>query len=222
MADIVLRHLNKSRSMRILWMLEELELEYEVKKYERNKAFRAPPELKAVHPLGKSPVVAIDGVVYAESGAIVEALIDHAGGKLRPEPGTDEYRRYRFFLHYAEGSVMPPLLVALIIGRLRTAPVPFFLKPVIRGLADRVDGAYTNGELDLHLGFVQSELSQRDWFASDELTGADVQMLYPMEGLAARAGSSAEYQKLQAFLDRVHERPAYKRALERGGPFSLT
>jgi glutathione S-transferase len=218
MADVVVHHLEKSRSHRVLWLLEELGVEYSMQIYKRNpKTMRAPPELARVHPLGKSPVVTIGGEVFAESGAIVDDLIDRFGnGRLRPEPGTPAFRRYRFWLHYAEGSFMPPLLVSLLCAKVRTAPVPFFVKPVAKGIAEKVDENYTRPELERHFGFVERELERSKWFAGDDLSGADVQMVYPMEAAAARG--SAASPRISAWLEAARARPAFRRALEKGGP----
>lgn len=223
MTDLVVHHLESSRSQRILWLLEELEVPYELKRYARDpKTMRAPPELQQVHPLGRSPVVTIDDIVLAESGAIVEHLVDAYGeGRLRPEPGTEAHRRYRFFLHYAEGSLMPPLLVRLIFNTVRTAPLPFFLKPVVNGIVGKVDAAYTTPEITRHLSFLEGELESRQFFCGDDLTAADVQMSFPLESAAARGGLSDLFPKLLGYLERIHARPAYQRALERGGRYEI-
>ena len=173
-------HLENSRSHRIVWLMEELELPYELKIYKRHpKTMRAPEDLKAVHPLGKSPVVTIDDVVLAESGAILEELA--SGTALCPEPGTEAYRRYLYWLHYAEGSLMPPLLVALVTSKIRTAKVPFFVKPIASGIVDKIDGQFTNDELDKSFGWCESTLAKQPWFAGDEFSAADIQMSYPLE-----------------------------------------
>lgn len=217
--SVVLHHLNNSRSQRILWLLEELEVPYEVKRYERDlKTMRAPDSLTAIHPLGKSPVLEHDGRTFAETGAIVEYILDTlAKGALRPEAGTDAFYRYRFFLHYAEGSLMTPLLVKLIMGQVRDAPVPFFLKPIMKGVASKVDGNFTDPEITKHMKFLDEELKGREWFAGD-LSGADIMLSFPLEAAGARVEIS-RYKNVEAFIKRVHARPAYARALERGGPY---
>jgi glutathione S-transferase len=228
MTEILVHHLERSRSLRVLWLLEELGAPYVLKEYARHpETMRAPPELRAMHPLGRSPVVTIDGVVLAESGAILEHLVDELGvarvdepgaSRLRPGPGTEAHRRYRFFMHYAEGSLMPPLLVRLITNRLKTAKLPFFVKPVAKGIAAKIDASYTAPEIENHLRFLEGELASRPFFVGDELTAADVQMSYPLEAAAARGGLGAQYPNLTGWLERIHGRPAYRRAVERGGP----
>lgn len=224
MASLTVHHLENSRSQRVLWLLEELEVPYELVRYERDpKTYRAPRTLRKLHPLGKSPVVTDgDQIVLAESGAIVEYLVEHHGqGRLRPESGTEAHRRYQFWLHYAEGSLMPPLLVRFVFNRLRTAPLPFFIKPVIKGIVGKVDRAYTGPEIVRHVEFIEGELSQHQWLAGDEFSAADVQMSFPLEALQVRGGLSSPHPKIDDFLRRIHARPAYQRALERGGPYEL-
>ena len=219
---ITVHHLKNSRSQRVLWLLEELALPYEVKRYERNpKTLLAPPELARVHPLGKSPVITDGDTVVAESGAIVEYLIDiHGAGRLRPTQGSAEQRRYTYWLHFSEGSLMPPLLMKLVFDKVREAPVPFFIKPVVRGIADKVTAAYIGPNLKRLLAFMESELSTRPWFAGPDFSAADVQMSYPVEAAAERAGLDASYTALNGWLARIHARPAYIKALEVGGPYS--
>ena len=196
---ITVHHLNNSRSQRVLWLLEELGLPYEIKKYERDaKTMLAPPALMKVHPLGKSPVITDDGVTVAESGAIVEYLVDvYGAGRLRPAAGTPEQRRYTYWLHFAEGSAMPLLLLKLVFGKVRGAPVPFFIKPVVRGIADKVTSTFINPNIARQLAFMEAELGSRPWFAGAEFTAADVQMSFPLEAAAARAGLDARFPALQ-------------------------
>jgi glutathione S-transferase len=220
---ITVHHLNNSRSQRVLWLLEELGLAYEIVRYERNaKTMLAPPELKAIHPLGKSPVVVDGDAVLAESGAVIEYLIEKYGdGRLKPAPGTQDRLRWTYFLHYAEGSMMAPLLMKLVFDRVETSPAPFFVKPIARGIAKKVKGSYIQPQIDQHLKFLEAELGQRDWFAGAGFSAADIQMSFPLEAAAARGGLDSAYPALTAFLTRIHARPAYQRALERGGPYQL-
>ena len=215
MSEIVLHHLENSRSFRLVWMLEELGLDYRIQEYKRDpRSSRAPPELKQLHPLGKAPVLAIDGRVLAESGAILEYLVEREG-RLRPTE-TEALLQYRYWLHFAEGTLMPPLLVKLIMDKLRAAPLPFFLKPIVRGIADKVGESYYGPEIELDFGFVEQHLAQSDYFAGAEFSAADVQMLYGVDAGMARAGLGAK-PAIRAWLDRMEARPAYQRAIERGG-----
>jgi glutathione S-transferase len=220
---IVVHHLNNSRSQRVLWLLEELGVPYEVKRYERDaETMLAPPSLRAVHPLGKSPVLSDGERTVAESGAIVEYLIDRYGnGRLAPPPGTPERQRYTYWLHYAEGSAMPPLLLKLVFDRVESAPMPFFVRPIARAIAGKAKSSFIEPQIQLHLDYIEGELGKSTWFAGNELTGADIQMSFPLEAATARAGLDGKRPKTAAFLERVHARPAYKRALEKGGPYEL-
>jgi glutathione S-transferase len=221
---ILVHHLNNSRSQRVLWLLEELEVPYEVKRYERNTAtMLAPPELRAVHPLGKSPVMTDGGITIAESGAIVEYLVErYGGGRLIPPAGTPERLRYTYWLHYAEGSAMPPLLLKLVFHRIETAPVPFFVRPVTRGIARKVMREFVQPQLETHLAYMESTLASSAWFAGDAFTAADIQMSFPLEASQSRAGlTKGTRPHLYAFLERIHERPAYGRALAKGGPYDF-
>ena len=220
---VVVHHLENSRSQRVLWLLEELGVPYEVKRYERNKeTMLAPPELRAVHPLGKSPVITDGGTTVAESGAIVEYLVDRYGnGRLIPPAGTPERLRYTYWLHYAEGSAMPPLLMKLVFDRVETAPMPFFVKPIARGIAGKVKSTFIEPQLKLHFDYLESELGKATWFAGEEMTAADVQMSFPIEAAAARGNGTSGRPRLASFLERIHARPAYQRALAKGGPYEL-
>ncbi len=218
---IVVHHLNNSRSQRILWMLEELDVPYEFKRYEREPSMQAPAALRAVHPLGKSPVITDDGKVLAESGAILEYLVDTYGsGRLRPAPGTPERINYNYFMHYAEGSLMPLLLMKLIFSRI-PARLPIFMRPVGRAIAKGANKTLLDPQIGGHFMFLEGELAKREWFAGAEFSAADIQMSFPLEAAAARAPIVRQMPKLAAFLDRIHARAAYKRALERGGPYEL-
>ena len=220
---ITVHHLNNSRSQRVLWLLEELGLPYEIKKYQRNAVtMLAPPELMQVHPLGKSPVITDDGQTVAETGAIIEYLLErHGNGRLVPPAGTPEKLRWRYWLHFAEGSAMPPLLLKLIFERIKVTPMPFFAKPIAKGISNKVLAAMVEPNLKRQLDFMEAELGRNEWFAGSEFSAADIQMSFPVEAAAQRAGLDASRPKLMAFLQRIHARPAYRKALERGGPYSF-
>ena len=206
---ILVHHLENSRSQRILWLLEELGLAYEVRRYERDsKTMLAPPQLKVVHPLGKSPLIEQDGRVLAETGAIVEYLVEQAAGRLGAPPHRDAALRYRHFLHYAEGSLMPPLIAILVVERM--------------GLLGKPAKGAVQGMLDPHLDWLESELATRPWFAGEDFTAADVMMSFPLEAARQRAGLDESRPHLIDWLERIHARPAYARALERGGPYAFT
>jgi len=220
---ITVHHLNNSRSQRILWLLEELGLPYEIRKYQRDpKTMLAPPELRAVHPLGKSPVIQDGDTVVAESGAIIDYLVGkHGAAALAPAPGTPERLHYTYFLHYAEGSAMPPLLLKLVFDRVASSPAPFFVRPIARAIADKVKSTFVQPQIRQHLAFLEGELGKRTWFAGDAFSAADIQMSFPLEAAAARGGLDKQYPNLVAFLDKIHARPAYRRALERGGQYDF-
>ncbi|MBT2301561.1 glutathione S-transferase [Variovorax paradoxus] len=221
---ITVHHLNNSRSQRVLWLLEELELPYEIVHYQRDpKTMLAPPTLRAVHPLGRSPVVTTDeGLTLAESGAVVETLIERYGnGRLAPAAGTPEALRYRYWLHYAEGSAMPPLLLKLMFDQIEKAKMPFFAKPIAKAIAGKAKAAFIMPNIKSHLDFMEGELGKSKWFAGNAFSGADIQMSFPVEAAVARGGLDASRPKLMAYLERIHARPAYMRALERGGPYGL-
>ena len=220
---VTVHHLNNSRSQRVLWLLEELGVPYEVKRYERDpQTMLAPQALFAVHPLGKSPVIIDGDLTVAESGAIVEYLVDrYGGGRLIPKAGTPERLRYTYWLHYAEGSAMPPLLLKLIFDRVAMTPTPWPVSAIAKRIAGSVEGAFILPQLTRHLDFMESELSVRPWFAGDEFTAADVQMSFPLEAAAVRGGLNGSRPNLMAFLRRSHAREAYQRALERGGRYDF-
>ncbi|MEO8365001.1 MAG: glutathione S-transferase [Pseudoxanthomonas sp.] len=220
---VTVHHLNNSRSQRVLWLLEELGLDYNVVRYQRDaETMLAPPSLRKVHPLGKSPVVVDGENTLAESGAILEYLVeryDHAHN-FAPSPGTPEHLRYRYWMHYAEGSAMPPLLMSLVFSRLKQAPMPFFAKPVAKGISDKVMKTFVGPQVKLHLDYMEGELGKSLWFTGDNFSAADIQMSFPLEAAAARAGFDGR-PNLRRFLEHIHARPAYQRALEQGGPFDL-
>ena len=218
---ITVHHLEYSRSTRVLWLLEELGADYELRRYSRTKAWRAPPELEAIHPVGRAPLIEADGVALAESGAILDWIVFDSGlpGAADFGPQTaDERQLYRFFMHYAEGSVMPPLVMRLILRKARQAPVPFFVKPILKGITKKIEAAYPDGEISRSFDFLDQHMADRAWFVGDRITAADVQMVFPVAaGLARGAGDRPH---LSAWLDRVQARPAWQRALDQGGPLT--
>lgn len=206
---IHVHHLNNSRSQRVLWLLEELEIPYEVVRYQRDaKTMLAPPELKRIHPLGKSPVLTDDGETIAETGLIVDYITTrHGGGKLAPAHGTADWWRYAYWIHYAEGSMMSPLLLKLVLGRL--------------GILGWPARKFVDAQLKLHLDYLEAQLTDREWFVGNDFSAADVMMSFPLEAAAQRAGLDQSRPHLWRFLQRIHARPAYKRALEKGGPYDF-
>ena len=220
---ITLHHLNNSRSQRIIWLLEELGLAYEIKRYERDaKTMLAPPELRKIHPLGKSPVITDGDQTMAESGAIIEYLVGTYGaGRLTPPSGTAERLRYTYWLHFAEGSAMPPLLLKLIFDKIESTPMPFFAKPIAKAISGKVKKSFIEPQISQNLDYMETELATNLWFAGPQFSAADIQMSFPLEAAAARGGLDASRPKLMAFLKRIHERPAYQQALERGGEYSI-
>ncbi len=220
---ITVHHLNNSRSQRVLWLLEELGLDYQIRRYERDaKTMLAPPELKQVHPLGKSPVITDGQLTLAESGAILQYLTDEydTTGRLQPKSAADR-RRVAYWMHYAEGSAMPPLLMKLVFDRIETTPLPIGIKQVARGIAAKVKDSFVLPQIATHLDFMEGELAQSTWFAGDKFSLADIQMSFPVEAAAARAGLDARRPRLIAYLERIRARPAYQRAVEKGGPYTL-
>jgi glutathione S-transferase len=220
---ITVHHLNNSRSQRILWLLEELGLPYEIKYYERDPhTLLAPASLRQVHPLGKSPVITDGELTVAESGAIIEYLVERYGnGRLAPPIGTPEHWRYTYWLHYAEGSAMPPLLLKLIFDQIEKSPMPFFVRPIARSIVNRVKSSFIDPQITQHLDYVEAEIGKNTWFAGNEFTAADIQISFPLEAAATRAGLNESRPKLVAFLNRIHARPAYQQALKRGGTYEL-
>jgi glutathione S-transferase len=218
---ITVHHLNNSRSQRVLWMLEELGLDYEIKLYQREPSMQAPASLRAVHPLGKSPVISDGDKTLAESGAILEYLAEiYGAGRLSPPPGTPERLRYTYFLHYAEGSLMPLLFLKLVFTRMPER-VPWAMRPVARLISAGADKTLLGPQISNHFAFLEAELAGRDWFAGALFSAADIQMSFPLEAAAARAGLDKRLPRLKAFVERIQARPAYKRALEKGGPYAL-
>jgi glutathione S-transferase len=220
---IVVHHLNNSRSQRILWLLEELGLDYEIVKYLRDPATNlAPASVRDVHPLGKLPVIRDRELLLAESGAIIQYLLDrYSDGRLMPAPDSAERIRFLYWMHYAEGSAMPALLLKVVFDQIEAGPVPFFIRPVTRGLSRAVKQRLVQPQIERHLDFLEAELGSAPYFAGDSLTAADIQLSFPLEGAAARAGLDSRRPRLMAWLERIHARPAYRRAVERGGPYAL-
>ena len=220
---ITVHHLNNSRSQRVLWLLEELRVPYEIKHYQRDpQTLLAPEALRQVHPLGKSPVITDGEVTVAESGAIIEYLIERYGnGAMAPAAGTPECLRYTYWLHFAEGSAMSPLLLKLVFDKLATSPMPFFVKPIAKAISSKVLSSFVTPNIERQLDFMEAELGRSEWFAGKAFSAADIQMSFPVEAAAQRAGLNLSRPKLMAYLERIHARPAFKAALERGGPYSF-
>lgn len=219
-AMIIVHHLNNSRSQRVLWLLEELGLDYEIRHHQRDeKTMLAPPSLKAVHPLGKSPVIEDGGYVIAETGAIVEYLCEKAGGALRPAPGTPERLAWTYWLHYAEGSAMPPLLLKLVFSTMPTR-APGLLRPLVRSITGQAEKGFIDPQLAAHFDYWESVLSKVAWFAGQDFSAADIMMSFPMEAAADRGGATEGRPRIKSFLETIHTRPAYRAALEKGGPYA--
>lgn len=220
---LIVHHLENSRSQRILWLLEELHVEYDIKRYGRDKATSlAPPELREIHPLGKAPVIVDDGITVAESGAIIEYLVHtYDDGRLHPAAGSPEWRTYVYWMHYAEGTFMPLMIISLILSRIETSPMPFFAKPVAKGIAAKVRASYLDENVKRNLAFMEQMLGHSKWFCGEQFSAADVQMSFALEAAEVRTDLSAEYPQLAGFLEAARARPAYKAALDRGGHYEL-
>lgn len=221
---IKVHHLAQSRSHRILWLLEELGLEYDIETYDRNpRTLLAPASLKKLHPLGKSPVITLeDGTVLAESGAILETLVHlHPEPALAIKPGVDGWRDYFYWLHYAEGSLMPLLVMTLVFRRIPKGPMPFFIRPVAKAISKKVIRTYIQPQLDDHLVLLERWFSQNDWCAGNRFSAADIQLGFPLEALTSRSSGLEKAPSLLAYLERLRQRPAYKEAERKGGPVSL-
>ncbi len=218
---IIVHHLENSRSQRVLWLLEELGLAYEVKRYERNKkTMLAPPELRAVHPLGKSPVITDGDLTIAETGAIVEYLIETYGkGRLIPAAGTPERLDYRYWLHFAEGSAMTPLLLKLYFNAI-PGRAPALIRPIAKMILGKANQTIAEPRIAAHIAYFEAELAKTGWFAGADISGADIMMSFPLEASRQR-GNIEGSPNVKAFVDRIHARPAYQKALERGGPYSF-
>lgn len=221
---ITVHHLNNSRSQRVLWMLEELGLDYRIERYERDpETMLAPASLKKVHPLGKSPVITDGDLTIAESGAIIEYLAHtYARETMLPKPGTQAWLDCSYWLHYAEGSLMPPLVMRLVFEKIRTSPMPFFIRPVAKGIAAKTNQMFIGPQIRTHMDFVESHLADRTWFLGDRLSAADIQMSFPLEASVARGVVEKKSRpNIVAWVERVHGRPAYQRALEKGGEYDF-
>ncbi|WP_309643142.1 glutathione S-transferase [Phenylobacterium sp.] len=218
---LTVHHLNNSRSQRVLWLLEELEVPYEIVHHQRDAAtMLAPPELRAVHPLGKSPVIVDGDVVLPETGAIVDWIVERYGnGRLAPPIGSAERSRWTYWLHYAEGSAMPPLLMKLVFSAL-PGRSPLLLRGLIGAVMGKAQAGFVDPQLKAHFDYWEAELSRSEWFAGDAFSAADVMMSFPVEAGASRGGAADGRPHVKAFLEKIHARPAYRRALERGGPYA--
>lgn len=216
---ITLHHLNNSRSQRILWLLEELDLRYEVKMYQRDSITNlAPKELKDVHPLGKAPVITDGNETIAESGAIIEYLVQTYSTELIPDVGTAAYRQFSYWMHFAEGSLMPPLLMNLVFSRIKNGKMPFFVKPIARKISNKVLKSYIEPNIKSSLEFIDNHLAQNAWFCGDQLTGADMQMSFPLEAVVARGGAK-DYPNITRYVKHFQSRPAYQKGLKNGGQY---
>ncbi|MFZ6814174.1 glutathione S-transferase [Undibacterium sp. Rencai35W] len=220
---IIVHHLNNSRSQRVLWLLEELGLEYQIKFYERDpNTMLAPASLMEVHPLGKSPVITDGDLTIAESGAIVDYLVNRYGnGQLMPVRESRDYLRYNYWLHYAEGSAMSPLLMKLVFDRIERSPMPFFVKPIARGIAQKVKVSFISPQITRHLDYLEAEISKTGWFVGEDFSAADIQMSFPLEAAASRGGLNGSRPNLMAWLAKIHARKAYVTALQKGGKYDL-
>jgi glutathione S-transferase len=218
---IIVHHLNNSRSQRVLWLLEELNLPYEIKRYERDpKTIRAPKSLRDVHPLGKSPVITDGEITVAESGAIIDYLVrTYAKDSLMPAENSAEFRDFQYWMHFSEGSLMPPLLMRMLFEKVKTSPMPFFIKPVAKMIADKVLTTFVNPEIKLNMGFVDQYLGKHSWFAGDNISGADFQMSFPLEASVAAGAIGNQYPNIHAYVKRFQERAGYLKALEKGGDY---
>jgi glutathione S-transferase len=218
---LTVHHLNNSRSQRVLWLLEELGLPYEIRHYQRDaKTMLAPPELKAIHPLGKSPVITDGPATLAETGAIVETIVEaYGGGRLKPPAGSEDRLRWLYWLHYAEGSAMPPLLMKLVFTALPQR-APGLIRGIVRGISNQALKGFVDPQLTAHFDYWEAELGKAEWFAGKDFSAADIMMSFPVEAAADRAGALVGRPRLKAFLEKIHARPAYRAALEKGGPYA--
>ncbi|MCB1583108.1 MAG: glutathione S-transferase [Xanthomonadales bacterium] len=222
---MIVHHLNNSRSQRILWLLEELDLEYDIKFYQRDQETQlAPPELKQVHPLGKSPVVTDGDLVLAESGAIIDYLgRTYGSNDWVPRRNSKRYQDYMYWLHYAEGSMMSPLLLKLVFDKIKTTKMPFFVKPIAHGIANKVMSSFVSPNIKSHFQYVENHLSKNNFFTGDGITGADIQMSFPLEASLARGViSQVTHPYIAEYVKGFQSRPAYQKALEKGGEYDYS
>ena len=220
---LVVHHLENSRSQRVLWLLEELGVDYEVRQWARDPTTSlAPAGLRDIHPLGKSPIIDDDGEIVAESGAIFEYLLErYDDGRLRPGAGTDAHRQFRYWMHFAEGTFMPFMIIALLMNRIETSPMPFFAKPIAKRIVGNVRSFFLDDNIRRNLEFMEATLANQPWFCGAEMTAADIMMSLPVEAAAIRVGLEGRYMALAGFADRIHALPAYQRAIDKGGPYAL-
>ena len=217
---ITLHHLNNSRSQRILWLLEELELPYQVEHYQRdNITMLAPESLKAIHPLGKSPIITDGDICVAESGAIIEYLMVKTSSNLKPELSSDAYRSYSYWMHFAEGTLMTQMLIKMMFDKVKTSPMPFFIKPIAKAIANKAINAYAGPNVIRNLSYIENHLQQNEWFCGEKMTAADIQMSFPLEAAIARDGAG-KYLAISQFVSTCQSRPAYQKALEVGGNYA--
>ena len=224
---IKVHHLNNSRSQRILWMLEELNKDYEIIFYERDfNTLQAPETLRKVHNLGKSPIISDNcsdkEIIIGESGAIIQYLLKTYGQKsslMIPKYGTQLERDYLYWLHFSEGSLMPPLLLRLVFDRIKKANVPFFVKPITKAIANKVLSEFVNPNIECLLEFIESSLEGKKWFLGEQLSGADIIMSFPLEASVTRGLVDKRYPNIKAYVERIHQQPAYKSALKKGGKY---
>lgn len=218
---LTVHHLENSRSQRIIWLLEELGADYEIKRYGRDKqTLLAPPEMLELHPLGKAPVIVDEGVTVAESGAIIEYLVKkYDDGKLLPEEGSPERLAYTYWLHYAEGTFMPLMMLSLVLARIEKAPL--LVRPIAKAIAAKVRSGYLSPNIQRNLDFMEETLGQQTWFCGEQMTAADIQMSFALEAAEVRTDLATDYPHCAAFLERIRSRPAYKAALDRGGHYEL-
>ncbi len=221
---ITVHHLKQSRSHRVLWLLEELQIPYHLKTYERDpKAKTAPAELVKIHPLGKSPVITDGDKVVAESGAILEYILDNYGkGKLKPvDKNSDDFLKYQYFMHYTEGTLMPQLVLSLIFNMIPKQPMPFFVKPIMKEISRNIHKMYINPQIHLNLNFLESSLKDKKWFAGDDFSVADIQLGFAVYSAQSLLKDQFNYPKLKQFLIEIQKRPSYQLALKKGGPIDL-
>ncbi len=219
---ITLHHLNNSRSQRILWLLEEIEANYQVKHYQRDSQSQlAPAELKQIHPLGKSPLISDDGKVIAESAVIIDYLINkYAPDWKQMDSTTEDAIQYNYWMHFAEGSLMPPLLLRLVFEKIKNSKMPFFIKPIANGISEKVLSSFVTPNITANLSFIENYLEDKQWFVGDQLSGADIQMSFPLEACVSRGIATEKQPNIIAFVKNLQQRPAYQRALQQAGDYA--